>query len=163
MHHRFLPALLLLVSSTSIASARTIKISAKHAILSGPDLQLVQRENEKPRQYLSGFLNHADTAVFRLHTGKSSVYRLFCMCRIAVRKDVEITVNSDEISTIIHPARNGETIAPTAVVPATSAPSTPLKCSDFTSHVTTVTYHAPQMKYSRNIMALNRIVVCIFT
>jgi len=104
---RFLPVALLLVSSTAIASARTIKISAKHAVLSGPDLRLVQREKEKPRQYLAGFSHDADTAVFHLRAGKSGIFGLFCMCRIAVRKDVEITVNSDEISTIIYPASDG--------------------------------------------------------
>ncbi len=35
----------------------------------------------------------------------------------------------------------------------------PLKCSDSASHVPSVTYHAPQIKYSRNIMALSRILI----
>ena len=57
--------------------------------------------------------------------------------------------------------KNGETIAPTAVAPATMPTCCPEKCSDCESHVPRVTYQAPQMKYCRNIMVLSRTLSCI--
>src|ERR1700733_8679060 len=58
------------------------------------------------------------------------------------------------------PTKKGAMIAPTAVAPATMPTCCPLKCSVLESQVATVTYHAPQIKYSRNIMAPRRILIC---
>src|SRR5437773_8545512 len=51
----------------------------------------------------------------------------------------------------IMPTKNGEIIAPTAVVPNASPICSPEKCSVSPSHVPIVTYHAPHTKYWRNI------------
>src|SRR5215813_6946529 len=51
------------------------------------------------------------------------------------------------------PTKNGEIIAATAVVPAASPICSPEKCNVSPSHVPIVTYHAPQTKYWRNIIA----------
>src|SRR5438128_5812321 len=53
----------------------------------------------------------------------------------------------------IMPTKNGELIAPTAVVPNASPICSPEKCSVPPSHVPIVTYHAPHTKYCRNISA----------
>jgi mannan endo-1,4-beta-mannosidase len=105
---RFLFVVLLMLSNAVAASARTIKLNIKRAVLDGPDLQLVQRETGKPRQYLTGFSHDADAAMFHVHTNTDKTYRLFCLCRIAVRKRMELTVNSNGISTIIRPASEGD-------------------------------------------------------
>ncbi len=60
----------------------------------------------------------------------------------------------------IHPARKGDTIAPTAVVPATRPISAPEKRSVSPSHVPSVTYQALQMKYSKNIIRARRDFIC---
>src|SRR5436309_2564730 len=49
------------------------------------------------------------------------------------------------------PTKNGDIIAPTAVLPAASPICSPEKCSVSPSQVPIVTYHAPQTKYWRNI------------
>src|SRR4249920_3186807 len=51
------------------------------------------------------------------------------------------------------PTKNGEIIAASAVVPAARPICSPEKCSVSPSHVPIVTYHAPQTKYCRNIIA----------
>src|SRR5262245_9122361 len=51
------------------------------------------------------------------------------------------------------PTKNGEIIAASAVVPAASPICSPEKCRVCPSHVPIVTYHAPQTKYCRNIIA----------
>src|SRR3979409_2313052 len=51
------------------------------------------------------------------------------------------------------PTKNGEIIAASAVVPAARPICSPEKCSVCPSHVPIVTYHAPQTKYCRNIIA----------
>src|SRR5207247_8789496 len=51
----------------------------------------------------------------------------------------------------IMPTKNGEIIAPTAVLPAARPICSPEKCSVSPSHVPIVTYQAPQTKYWRNI------------
>src|SRR5712691_11460166 len=53
------------------------------------------------------------------------------------------------------PRKNGEIMAASAVVPAASPICSPEKCSVSPSHVPIVTYHAPQTKYCRNIIADN--------
>src|ERR1700755_98261 len=53
----------------------------------------------------------------------------------------------------IIPTKNGEIIAASAVVPAARPICSPEKCSVAPSHVPIVTYHAPQTKYCRNIIA----------
>jgi hypothetical protein len=55
----------------------------------------------------------------------------------------------------MRPTKNGETIAPMAVVPATHPICWPEKCSA-ANHVPRVTYHAPQMKYWSSIIRLKR-------
>src|SRR5579885_3256146 len=69
----------------------------------------------------------------------------------------------EKSSSAIKPTRNGDTIAPSAVVPAAHPICSPEKWSDCPSHVPSVTYQAPQMKYSRNIMndSRNLIPSCI--
>ena len=49
------------------------------------------------------------------------------------------------------PTKNGEIIAPTAVLPAARPICSPEKCSVSPSHVPMVTYHEPHTKYWRNI------------
>ena len=51
------------------------------------------------------------------------------------------------------PTKNGEIIAANAVVPATRPICSPLKPSVCPSQVPSVTDHAPQTKYCRNISA----------
>ena len=51
------------------------------------------------------------------------------------------------------PTKNGEIIAASAVVPAARPICSPEKCSVSPSQVPIVTYHAPQTKYCRNIIA----------
>src|SRR5262245_16080173 len=51
------------------------------------------------------------------------------------------------------PTKNGEIIAPTAVVPAARPICSPEKWSVSPSHVPIVTYHAPHTKYCRNMSA----------
>src|SRR4051812_20070678 len=60
------------------------------------------------------------------------------------------------------PTKNGEIIAASAVVPAASPICSPEKCSVAPSHVPMVTYHAPQTKYWRNIIADSLIRVAEF-
>src|SRR5438046_8488657 len=57
------------------------------------------------------------------------------------------------------PTRNGEIAAPKAVVPAATPICSPEKCNCCPSQVPRVTYHAPQMKYSRNIIRERRILI----
>ena len=102
IHHRLLTVLLLLPGAAS-ASARTIRLNAKRAVLSGSDLRMAQQKADEPRHYLTGFSTDADTALFHIHAGKAGVYRLSCLCRMTQRKGMEITVNADGISTILHP------------------------------------------------------------
>src|SRR5437763_3915209 len=63
----------------------------------------------------------------------------------------------------IMPTKNGEILAPTAVLPAARPICSPEKCSVSPSHVPIVTYHAPQTKYWRNIRddSFRRTVGCI--
>ena len=53
-------------------------------------------------------------------------------------------------------------MAPIAVVPATRPTCWPLKWTAVESHVPTVTYHAPQMKYSRKSMTPSRALIRSF-
>ena len=98
---------LMLLPVAASASARTIRLSAKRAVLSGPDLRMAQQKAHDHRRYLTGFSADADTALFEVHAGKTGVYRLFCVCRMTQRKGMEITVNTDGISTILEPASGG--------------------------------------------------------
>src|SRR2546429_2256827 len=59
-------------------------------------------------------------------------------------------------SSAMSPTRNGEIAAPKAVVPAATPICSPEKCNCCPSQVPRVTYHAPQMKYSRNIIRERR-------
>ena len=61
------------------------------------------------------------------------------------------------------PTKNGDTIAASAVVPYAAPLSVPEKLSVFSRYVPIVTYHAPQMKNSRNIIteSLSRMVCVI--
>src|SRR5216683_5286117 len=63
-------------------------------------------------------------------------------------------------SSAIRPTRKGESIAPRAVVPAARPISSPEKCNCCPSQVPSVTYQAPQMKYSRNIITDRRNRIC---
>ncbi len=100
---RCLLTVLLLLLGAATASARTMKLNAKRAVLSGPDLRMAQQKADEPRRYLTGFSTDADIALFHVHAGKAGVYRLSCLCRIAERKAMDVTVNADGISTILHP------------------------------------------------------------
>ncbi len=60
------------------------------------------------------------------------------------------------------PIKNGEAIAPMAVVPATSPICSPLKCRPCPSHVPTVTYHPPQIKNSRKNIRASLLFICKF-
>src|SRR5213595_915141 len=51
------------------------------------------------------------------------------------------------------PTKNGEIIAASAVVPYARPVCSPEKCNVSPSQVPIVTYHAPQTKYCRNIIA----------
>jgi mannan endo-1,4-beta-mannosidase len=101
--HGCLLTVLLLLPGAATASARTIRLSAKRAVLSGPDLRVAQQKAHEHRRYLTGFSADADTALFHVHAGEAGVYRLFCLCRMTQRKGMVITVNTDGISTILEP------------------------------------------------------------
>src|SRR6266436_3606477 len=66
-------------------------------------------------------------------------------------------------SSAIRPTRNGESMAPRAVVPAARPISWPEKCNCCPSQVPSVTYQAPQIKYSRNIITDSRNLIPRFT
>src|SRR6266404_752066 len=66
-------------------------------------------------------------------------------------------------SSAIRPTRNGESMAPRAVVPAARPISWPEKCNCCPSQVPSVTYQAPQIKYSRNIITDKRNRICKIT
>ena len=60
------------------------------------------------------------------------------------------------------PTKNGDTIAASAVVPYAAPLSVPEKFSVFNRYVPIVTYHAPQMKNSRNIITESlSLMVCV--
>ncbi len=60
------------------------------------------------------------------------------------------------------PTKNGDTIAASAVVPYAAPLSVPEKLSVFSRYVPIVTYHAPQMKNSRNIITESlSLMVCV--
>src|SRR5262245_18230881 len=63
----------------------------------------------------------------------------------------------------MRPTRKGEMIAPIVVVPQISATSWPEKRSVCRRKVAPATYHAPQMKYSRNIITESRSLICSCT
>src|SRR6266853_3945870 len=63
-------------------------------------------------------------------------------------------------SSAISPTRKGESMAPRAVVPAARPISPPEKCNCCPSQVPSVTYQAPQIKYSRNIITDRRNRIC---
>jgi hypothetical protein len=63
-------------------------------------------------------------------------------------------------SSAIRPTRNGERMAPNAVVPAARPISFPEKWSCWPSQVPSVTYQTPQTKYSKNIITDSRILIC---
>src|SRR5882762_3444740 len=63
-------------------------------------------------------------------------------------------------STAINPTRKGESMAPSAVVPAARPISFPEKWRCWPSQVPSVTYQTPQTKYSRNIITDSRALIC---
>src|SRR5450432_2256093 len=63
-------------------------------------------------------------------------------------------------SSAINPTRKGDSIAPSAVVPAARPISFPEKWRCCPSQVPSVTYQTPQTKYSRNIITDSRALIC---